>query len=547
VGLWNRCGLGGRNECGAGELALAARDSRDSYRLDDAQAREGTSSAFTDPARQERITHLDCKQGRVAAQNLVGSAWQPPSAAGELALISPWTGKVIGSVGTSGPADVASIVAAAREPAASWAKVPLKERVRPLAHFHELVTEALPELSQLVSLESGKTEAEARAGLLRGLEVVEFAQSLPNLDRGGALEVSRGVTCEYRREPLGIVAGIAPFNFPAMVPMWMFPIAITLGNAFILKPSEKAPLTACRLAELMLAAGYAPGLFSVLQGGRTAVEALIDHPEVRAVGFVGSTAAARAVHARTTALGKRALCLGGAKNHLIVAPDANEALTIKSIVDSFTGCAGQRCMAGSVMVVVGEAERFVAKVVAAASRIELGKDMGALIDGAAHARLTAGLAEASREGAQILLDGRVQTAPAGFEAGHWLGPSVIDQVTPNMQSAQVELFGPILSVIHVATLDEALALEQLSPYGNATSIFTQSGAVGSYVAERATSGMIGINIGVPVPREPFSFGGTKDSKFGQGDMTGPAGVELWSNLKKITSKWAIAEDATWMS
>ena len=493
------------------------------------------------------MASLDFERGRVSAKNLVGSEWRAPSGGGELALTSPWTGQAIGSVGMSGPADVAAIVAAAREPAALWAKTPLKERVRPLARFHELVTLALDELSETAALESGKTEAEARAGLLRGLEVVEFAQSLPNLDRGGALEVSRGVTCEYRREPLGIVAGIAPFNFPAMVPMWMFPIAITLGNAFILKPSEKVPLTACRLAELMLEAGYAPGLFSLLQGGREAVEALIDHPEVRAVGFVGSTAAARAVHARATGLGKRALCLGGAKNHLIVAPDANEALTVKSIVDSFTGCAGQRCMAGSVLVVVGEAERFVSKVVDLASKIELGKEMGALIDRAAHARLSAGLAEASREGAQILLDGRAQPAPAGFEAGNWLGPSVIDQVTPAMQSAKVELFGPLLSVIRVKTLDEALALEQLSPYGNATSIFTQSGAVASYVAERASSGMVGVNIGVPVPREPFSFGGTKDSKFGQGDMTGPAGVELWSNLKKITTKWALAEDATWMS
>lgn len=477
----------------------------------------------------------------------MGSEWRSPSGGESLEVTSPWTGQSIGSVGLSGPSDVEAIVAAAREPALRWAQTPIKERVKPLARFHELLTKALAEVSEVVALESGKTEAEAQAGLLRGLEVVEFAQSLPNLDRGGALEVSRGVTCEYRREPLGIVAGIAPFNFPAMVPMWMFPIAITLGNAFILKPSEKVPLTSCRLGELMLEAGYAPGLFSVLQGDRRAVEALIDHPEVRAVGFVGSTPAARAVHGRATGLGKRALCLGGAKNHLIVAPDANEAITVKSVVDSFTGCAGQRCMAGSVMVVVGEAERFVSKVVEAASKIELGRDMGALIDSAAVTRLNTGLAEAQREGARVLLDGREQHAPEGYEAGTWLGPSVIDQVTPDMQSAKVELFGPVLSVIRVKTLDEALALERLSPYGNATSIFTQSGAVGSYVAERATSGMVGVNIGVPVPREPFSFGGTKDSKFGQGDMTGPAGVELWSNLKKITTKWALAEDATWMS
>jgi len=493
------------------------------------------------------MPYLDFNRDRGRAQNLVGANWQAPSSAESLDVTSPWTGQVIGSVGLSGAADVAAIVAAAREPQARWAQTPLKERVQPLSRFHELVTQALSELSEVVALESGKTESEARAGLLRGLEVVEFAQSLPNLDRGGALEVSRGVTCEYRREPLGIVAGITPFNFPAMVPMWMFPIAITLGNAFILKPSEKVPLTACRLGELMLAAGYAPGLFSILHGDRRAVEALIDHPEVRALGFVGSTPIARAVHARATGLGKRALCLGGAKNHLIVAPDANEAITVKSVVDSFTGCAGQRCMAGSVMVVVGEAERFVAPVVALASRIELGRDMGALIDSAARARLHAGLAQAESEGAQILLDGRGRTPPAAYQAGNWLGPSVIDHVTPAMHSAQVELFGPLLSVIHVKNLDEALALERLSPYGNATSIFTQSGAVGSYVAERATSGMVGVNIGVPVPREPFSFGGTKDSKFGQGDMTGPAGVELWSNLKKITTKWALSEDATWMS
>jgi malonate-semialdehyde dehydrogenase (acetylating) / methylmalonate-semialdehyde dehydrogenase len=481
---------------------------------------------------------------------LVGAVWQAPNdqnAAAVLNVTSPWTGALIGTVGLSGAADVAAAVAAAKEPAAEWAKTPLKERVRPLARFHELVSEHAAELSDTIALESGKTPAEAHAGLLRGLEVVEFAQSMPNLDRGGALEVSRGVSCEYRREPLGIVLGITPFNFPAMVPMWMFPIALTLGNAFILKPSEKVPLTACRLGELVLEAGYAPGLFSVVHGDRRTVEALVDHPEVRAVGFVGSTPAARAVHARATGLGKRALCLGGAKNHLIVAPDANEAITVRAVVDSFTGCAGQRCMAGSVLVVVRGAERFVDKVVEAASRIELGSQMGALIDRAARERLSSGLEQAEREGANVLLDGRNRAAPAGCEAGNWLGASIVDHVTENMQCAQLELFGPLLSIIHVNTLDEALSLEEKSPFGNATSIFTQSGAVASYVAERATSGMVGVNVGVPVPREPFSFGGTKDSKFGQGDMTGPAGIELWSNLKKITTRWAKSEDANWMS
>jgi malonate-semialdehyde dehydrogenase (acetylating) / methylmalonate-semialdehyde dehydrogenase len=477
----------------------------------------------------------------------VGALWQAPSAVESISVTSPWTGEVMATVGMSGAAEVAAVIAAAREPAAKWGRTPIKERARPLARFHELVTKHIAELSETIALESGKTPAEAQAGLLRGLEVVEFAQSLPNLDRGGALEVSRGVSCEYRREPLGIVAGITPFNFPAMVPMWMFPIALTLGNAFILKPSEKVPLAACRLGELMLEAGYAPGLFSIVHGDRRAVESLVDHPEVRAVGFVGSTPAARAVHARATGLGKRALCLGGAKNHLIVAPDANEAITVRAVVDSFTGCAGQRCMAGSVLVVIAGAERFVDKVVAAAGRIELGAEMGALIDHAARERLIRGLAQAELEGASVLLDGRKRSAPAGYEAGNWLGPSVVDQVKAGMQCAELELFGPLLSVIRVSTLDEALALEEKSPYGNATSIFTQSGAVASYVADRATSGMVGVNVGVPVPREPFSFGGTKDSRFGQGDMTGPAGVELWSNLKKITTRWAKSEDANWMS
>jgi malonate-semialdehyde dehydrogenase (acetylating)/methylmalonate-semialdehyde dehydrogenase len=277
------------------------------------------------------------------------------------------------------------------------------------------------------------------------------------------------------------------------------------------------------------------------------VEALVEHPGVRAVGFVGSSPVARAVHTRATALGKRALCLGGAKNHLIAAPDADEAMTVKGVVDSFTGCAGQRCMAASVLVVVAAADRLVEPIVERAASLALGSDMGALIDEAAKARLTEAIERAEREGARVRLDGRKVAAPAGYEHGQWLGPTVLDGVTEAMDAAQRELFGPVLAVIRVKTLDEALALERKSPYGNAVSIFTQSGAVASYVADRATSGMIGVNVGVPVPRDPFSFGGTKDSKFGHGDMTGPGGVELWSQLKKITTKWAVSEDTNWMS
>ena len=297
----------------------------------------------------------------------------------------------------------------------------------------------------------------------------------------------------------------------------------------------------------MTEAGYAPGLFSVVHGDREAVQALIDHPDVRAVAFVGSTPVARAVYLRATALGKRALCLGGAKNHLVVAPDADETLTVRGVVDSFTGCAGQRCMAGSVLVVVGSAGRFVDSIVKAAASIKLGSGMGALIDDVARDRIEKAIAKAESEGAEVLLDGRKASAPREYEGGHWIGPTVLDRLRPGMECVTAELFGPVLSVVRVDNLDEALALERTTPFGNATSIFTSSGAAARYVAERASSGMIGINVGVPVPRDPFSFGGTKESRFGQGDITGPSALDLWSQLKKVTARWAPSPDATWMS
>jgi malonate-semialdehyde dehydrogenase (acetylating)/methylmalonate-semialdehyde dehydrogenase len=470
-----------------------------------------------------------------------------PAEGKTLDVTSPYTGQVIGKVGLSTPRDVDLALKAAAEAWPAWRTMPLKERSQPLFRFRDLLTAHLDELSNLVASESGKTPGEARAGILRGVEVVEFASSLQNADAGGALEVSRGVSCEYRREPLGVVAGVTPFNFPAMVPLWMFPIALTVGNVFVLKPSEKVPLTACRIGELMLEAGYPPGVFSIVHGSRETVEALVDHPELVAVAFVGSSPAARAVYTRATGQGKRALCLGGAKNILIVAPDADEDLTVKAVLDSFTGCAGQRCMAGSVLVTVGEASKVTAKIAEAAANLKLGQDMGALIDRGSRERLVRAIAKAEAEGATLLADGRATPAPAGYEGGNWLAPTVIDHVRPDMECATTELFGPLLTAIRVNTLDEALAIERASRYGNATSIFTQSGSVARFVAARASNGMVGVNVGVPVPRDPFSFGGTKDSRFGHGDITGRAAVEFWSNLKKITTKWAAQKDASWMS
>jgi malonate-semialdehyde dehydrogenase (acetylating)/methylmalonate-semialdehyde dehydrogenase len=438
-------------------------------------------------------------------------------------------------------------VAAAERAWPAWAATPLRERAQVLGRFRDLVLRTLDDLANTVAAESGKTAGEARAGLLRGLEVVDFALSLPSMDVGGALEISRGVTCEYRREPLGVVAGVTPFNFPAMVPLWMFPIALAVGNAFILKPSEKVPLSACRLGQLMMEAGCPPGIFSVVHGDREVVEALADHPGIRALGFVGSSPVARAVYARAGAAGKRALCLGGAKNATIIVPDADERLTVQGVVDSFTGCAGQRCMAVSLLIAVGDTERLIGKIADAAARIQLGTGMGALIDRQARDRIERAITEAERQGAAVRLDGRRVPAPEGYEGGAWIGPTVLDHARPQMECAQTELFGPVLTVLRVATLEEAMTIDRGGVYGNATSIFTTSGAVARYVSERAPSGMVGINIGVPVPRDPFSFGGTRESKLGHGDMTGPGAVEFWSDRKKITTKWALQPDASWMS
>jgi malonate-semialdehyde dehydrogenase (acetylating)/methylmalonate-semialdehyde dehydrogenase len=490
---------------------------------------------------------VEIPSAHIEGKNLVGGEWVRPPGRETVEVRSPYTGDVIGSVSVSTAADVAAVVAAAAPAAEAWRNVPIKERTQTLFDFRALVLQHIDELSNLAALEAGKTVGEAKAGVLKGVEVIEYALSLQNLDAGGALEVSRGVTCETRREPMGVVAGITPFNFPAMVPMWQFPIAITLGNAFILKPSEKVPLASCRLGELMLEAGYPAGVFSIVHGGRETVEALIDHEGVSAYGFVGSTPAAKAVYARAAGHGKRALALGGAKNHLIVVPDADRDLTVEGVVNSFVGCAGQRCMAASLMVAVGDVDHLIDAIVERASQVQLGPDMGAIIDERALARLRADIGQAGDEGVKIRLDGRKAKAPEGYEGGYWLGPTVLDGARMDQACATKELFGPVITIVRVDTLEEALALQSTTPYGNAISVFTSRGSIARRVAESAPAGMVGVNIGVPVPREPFSFGGTKASRFGAGDMTGQGGVELWTFLKKITSKWSVASDANWMS
>lgn len=483
------------------------------------------------------------------ADHWIGGNWVASSKTAE--VISPYFGQAVGTVSLAGTAEVGQAISAAREAARRWALVPLKERCSILFRFREQLIANLDEISLRIALESGKTPAEGRAGMLKGIEVLEFALSQQNLDAGGRMEVSRGVFCELRREPLGVVAGITPFNFPAMVPMWMIPIAIVVGNAFVWKPSEKTPLTSVLIARAAEAAGLPKGVLTIVQGGREAVEAIIDHPDIAAVGFVGSSPVAKSLYTRASAHGKRALCLGGAKNHVLLMPDADPAVAEPGIMQSFTGCAGQRCMAASALLAVGQNESRVEKmiqgIVEAGKKMVLGKDMGAIISRESLDKLHQAIGRAEKEGAKILLDGRKAPAPANYESGFWLGPTVMDHVKPGTSAAVDELFGPILSIVRAKDLSEAMTIENANPYGNACSVFTTNGAVPEEIIGRARAGMIGVNIGVPVPREPFSFGGFYESRFGHGDITGEGGIQFWSQQKKITVKWSMQKDQNWMS
>ena len=477
---------------------------------------------------------------------MIGGEWVRGEA-GKFEVFSPYNAKKIGDVSIPSVQQINSAIQAASEAQINWGKTPIKERSQILNNFRNILLRDLDSIAHLKSSESGKTFTEARAGLLKGLEVLDYALSIQNSDLGGKVEVSRGVYCEYRREALGVVANITPFNFPGMVPMWTIPICLALGNAYVWKPSDKTPLTALKIAAALSEAGLPKGLFTVLHGGTDTVNAIIDHKFVKAVGFVGSTHVAQLVYQRATHLGKRALALGGAKNHIVLLPDANLELTGMGISDSFTGCAGQRCMAASVLLAVGNVENHIQKIVERASSLELGRDMGALITKTQKNFLVEAIGRIEKTGAKILLDGRKAQTPKGLEDGNWLGPTIIDQVQPGSEAATVELFGPILSIVRCKDLSEAMKIENSVEYGNACSVFTSSGALAERVIRQASTGMVGVNIGVPVPREPFSFGGTNASKFGHGDITGEHSLDLWSNVKKITTKWETQSDSNWMS
>jgi len=477
--------------------------------------------------------------------NYIGG--QEQSGKGEfLPVLSPLNGEVISKVPLSSAEEVDHAVQAARKAFPEWAAATLKERVQVFYRYRQLLEENMEALVALVSEENGKTESESRAEVEKSIEVTEFACSLPQIAAGEVEVVSQGVECRSERHPLGVVACITPFNFPNMVPHWTIPNALALGNTMVLKPSEQTPLSANRIAQLLKEAGLPPGVFNVVHGSRDTVEALCDHPDIQAISFVGSTRVAKVVYQRGTANFKRVLALGGAKNHLIVLPDANVEMTASNVAASMTGCCGQRCMAASVMIAVGDVEPIIERLCVEARKIVPGKNLGAVISQTAKERIEGYITEAENAGAKVLVDGRGVVVPGG-ENGFYVGPTIVDHVTPDMPIAREEVFGPVLTILRAATVDEALAIENASPYGNAASVFTQSGGLARYVTDHASAGMIGVNVGVPVPREPFSFGGWNESKFGVGDITGKSSIEFWTKLKKITTKWNPEAKTNWMS
>ena len=479
-------------------------------------------------------------------QNYISGSFVNPTTDNVLQVISPLDGNLLSTVPMSGKNDLDHAVESARNAFPSWSNTPIKERVQVFFRYKTLLEKNLKMLAELCSEENGKTYSESVAEIEKCIELTEFATSLPQLISGELLEVSKGVECRTEHVPLGVVASIVPFNFPSMVPNWTIPNAIALGNCMIMKPSEKVPLSCGILAQLLKEAGLPDGVFNIVHGDTAIVEAICDHPGIEAVSFVGSTKVAKIVYRRATHNYKRCIALGGAKNHLMVLPDAIPDMTAQNVAASMSGCAGQRCMAASAMIGVGNIDPIVSKICDEARKIIPGVNLGAVINQESKERIERYIAQAEADGAKILVDGR-NTVVEGKEKGTYVGPTVIDHVRPEMSVAKEEIFGPAISIMRTNNVDEALAIENASPSGNAASVFTQNGGMARYIIEHASAGMIGVNVGVPVPREPFSFGGWNESKFGVGDITGKSSIEFWTKLKKSTIKWNAEAGVNWMS
>ena len=488
------------------------------------------------------MTAIDTPTAISTVPLLIGGTWQEHVSGAVNEVYNPSTGRVIARTPMCGAEQAAAAVAAASAALPGWAETPVVERAQLMFRFRELFVEHFEEMAALVTREHGKTLAEARAEVKRGQEMIEFAAGVPSLIMGQTLaNIASDVDAETVRHPVGVCVGITPFNFPNMVPLWMFPVAIVCGNTFVLKPSEKVPLSSVRLGELMIEAGFPAGVFNIVHGGKECVDALLTHPQVAAISFVGSTPIAKYIYETGTKHGKRVQSAGGAKNHLIIMPDADLDLSVKALAGSAYGCAGQRCMAGSVAVAVGVvADPLVEQLSDHAGRIHVAStdgnpdaEMGPLNNPAAVERVTGYLDIAQQEGADVALDGRRAFDGDGF----LVGPSVVDRVEPRMKLWTDEIFGPVLSVVRTDTLDEALALGQQCQYGNGASIFTRDGYAARQFKQHFNAGMIGINVGVPAPMAWFPFTGWNHSFFGDLHIQGTESVHFYTRQKMTLTRW----------
>lgn len=459
-------------------------------------------------------------------------------------VFNPATGQVVREVALADREDVDRAVAAAKAALPGWRATPSLRRARILVQFREGMEAHRDELARLITEEHGKTLQDALGSLQRGIEVIEFASGAPHLLKGDfAEDVGRGVDTHSLLQPLGVCAGVAPFNFPAMVPLWMFPVALACGNTFILKPSEKVPSTALRMAELLHEAGLPPGVFNVVNGDKEAVDALLAHPDVAAISSVGSTPVARHIYETAALHGKRVQALGGAKNHAVVMPDADLPFVADALIGAGYGSAGERCMAVATVVAVGEAgDPLIALLKQKATALKVGPgdvdgvDMGPLVTREHRDRVRRYVDAGVREGATLLVDGR-DVHVAGHANGFFMGPSLFDHVNADMSVYKDEIFGPVLTVVRVDSLDDAIALINRNPYANGTAIFTRSGGPARRFVHEIEVGMVGVNIPIPVPMAFFSFGGWKASLFGDLHMHGPEGIAFYTRTKAVTTRW----------
>jgi malonate-semialdehyde dehydrogenase (acetylating)/methylmalonate-semialdehyde dehydrogenase len=478
-------------------------------------------------------------------QNFIGGDLIATAAAHFTPVYNPSRGEVIAQAPESDVQSVDRAVQAARKAFSAWAETPVVERARVMFRFAHLLEQHFEELARLVTREHGKTHEEAKGDIRRGIEMVELACHAPTMLMGQTLDnVARGIDGRVERHPLGVCAGITPFNFPAMVPLWMFPIAIVCGNPFILKPSPKVPLTPMRLAELLAEAGLPAGVFNIVHGGKPAVDALLAHPDVAAISFVGSTRVAKYIYETGTAQGKRVQAAGGAKNFMLVLPDADLDAATSQIIGASFGCSGQRCMAGSIAVAVGKAgDPLIESLDAAARNMRVGPtddddtaEMGPVIDGEARDRIRNYIDIGLKEGARLATDGR-DVALSEATDGFFVGPTIFDRVAPGMRIAREEIFGPVLSVMRTDDLDEAIARANASAYGNGAVIFTRDGGAARKFARQVNCGMIGVNVGVPAPMALFPFAGWNQSFFGDLHIQGAEGFHFYTHNKVTLSRW----------